>query len=262
MPVPRQTSAYRGKPDNNNRIFGRPGATHPTHARESTQGPPLPQTTPAQSGGLASLGDSVWGKAQAEQSLVVVGIGYSTCHWCHVMERETFEDEEAASFMNAHFFNVKVDREERPDVDQVYMDAVQLMTKRGGWPLNCVALPDGRPIWGGTYFQKEQWIAGLKAVLEVWKEDPDQVLAYASKLSSAVNALDHHLVNGMAEDDLKEPPTRLATPSVGIEALGNHVGPQAWGTIGAYQKSHFPLNCLSLSGGKLCAARQDSQSKA
>ena len=129
------------------------------------------------------------GKAQAEQSLVVVSIGYSACHWCHVMERETFEDEEAASFMNAHFFDQKVPRRAarcgsglhgcRPTHDKAW------------WlPLNCVALPDGRPIWEEPT-SKEQWIAGLKAVLEVWKEDPDQVLAYASKLSSAVNALDH-----------------------------------------------------------------------
>ena len=207
-------------------------------------------------------GDSVWGKAQAEQSLVVVSIGYSACHWCHVMERETFEDEEAASFMNAHFFNVKVDREERPDVDQVYMDAVQLMTKRGGWPLNCVALPDGRPIWGGTYFQKEQWIAGLKAVLEVWKEDPDQVLAYASKLSSAVNALDHPLVNGMAEDDLKEDRQRVWQHlRSGLKRWETTWDPKHGGTIGAPK---FPLPSqlsLALRMGSCALLGQDSQSK-
>ena len=96
--------------------------------------------------------DAIWEQAQTENKLVVVSIGYSACHWCHVMERETFEDAEAASFMNAHFLNVKVDREERPDVDQVYMDAVQLMTRRGGWPLNCVALPDGAPDLGWDLF--------------------------------------------------------------------------------------------------------------
>ena len=96
-------------------------------------------------------GEVAWQRAREEDKLVIVSVGYSACHWCHVMEHETFEDEEAAAFMNAHFVSIKVDREERPDVDQVYMDAVQLMTRRGGWPLNCVALPDGRPIWG-TYF--------------------------------------------------------------------------------------------------------------
>jgi len=83
-------------------------------------------------------GDEAWARAREEGKLVIVSVGYSACHWCHVMERETFEDVEAAEFMNAHFVCIKVDREERPDVDHVYMDAVQLMTKRGGWPLNCV----------------------------------------------------------------------------------------------------------------------------
>ena len=125
---------------------------------------------------------------------MVVSVGYSACHWCHVMEKETFEDDEAAAFMNAHFLSVKVDREERPDVDQVYMDAVQLMTRRGGWPLNCVALPDGRPIWGGTYFTKANWIAGLNAVLEVWRDDPDKVESYAQQLAAAVGEMDSGLV--------------------------------------------------------------------
>jgi uncharacterized protein YyaL (SSP411 family) len=88
------------------------------------------------------------------------------------MERETFADEEAAAQMNAHFVNIKVDREERPDIDHVYMEAVQLMTRKGGWPLHCVALPDGRPVWGGTYFPKAQWLAGLAALTEVWASDP------------------------------------------------------------------------------------------
>ena len=87
-----------------------------------------------------------WREAQDTGKLVLISVGYSACHWCHVMEHETFEDEEAATFMNAHFICLKVDREERPDVDQVYMEAVQQMTRQGGWPLHCVALPDGRPI--------------------------------------------------------------------------------------------------------------------
>ena len=134
--------------------------------------------------------DEAWERARQRDKLVIVSVGYSACHWCHVMEHETFEDEGAAAFMNAHFISIKVDREERPDVDQVYMDAVQLMTKRGGWPLNCVALPDGRPIWGGTYFPKERWLAGLNAVLEVWREEPEKVKAYAEQLTEAVAAMD------------------------------------------------------------------------
>jgi len=97
-------------------------------------------------------------QAKQENKLVLVSIGYSACHWCHVMEHECFENEELAAYMNQHFVCLKVDREERPDIDQIYMTAVQLMTQRGGWPLNCFTLPDGRPIYGGTYFPKDQWM--------------------------------------------------------------------------------------------------------
>ncbi len=96
-------------------------------------------------------------KAQRENKLLLISIGYSACHWCHVMERESFENEEIASVMNGNFICIKVDREERPDVDQVYMNAVQLVSGHGGWPLNCFALPDGRPVYGGTYYRPEQW---------------------------------------------------------------------------------------------------------
>lgn len=88
--------------------------------------------------------------------LVIVSIGYSSCHWCHVMEDETFTDDTIAKLMNDNFINVKVDREENPDVDQAYMTASQLMTGMGGWPLNVITLPDGSPIYAGTYHTKEQ----------------------------------------------------------------------------------------------------------
>src|SRR5690606_30177463 len=97
-------------------------------------------------------------KAKAENKLIIISVGYSACHWCHVMEHESFEDEGVAEIMNRHFISIKVDREERPDIDQVYMQAVQLITRQGGWPLNCIALPDGRPVYGGTYFKKDAWM--------------------------------------------------------------------------------------------------------
>lgn len=131
-------------------------------------------------------GKAAFDRAKTEDKLVLISIGYSACHWCHVMERETFEDLEAAAFMNAHFVNVKVDREERPDVDQVYMDAVQLMTQRGGWPLNCFALPDGRPIYGGTYFRKEQWMEVLQLLVRLMADDREKVAQYAEELTSAI----------------------------------------------------------------------------
>jgi uncharacterized protein len=127
-------------------------------------------------------------KAKAENKLLIISIGYAACHWCHVMEHESFSDSEVAALMNEHFICIKVDREERPDIDQVYMDAVQLMTKRGGWPLNCIALPDGRPIYGGTYFPKENWMDLLSQLAHIWKQDPGKTIQYATELTNALQA--------------------------------------------------------------------------
>ncbi|HLN95134.1 MAG TPA: thioredoxin domain-containing protein, partial [Flavobacterium sp.] len=133
--------------------------------------------------------DDALASAKAQQKLLIISVGYSACHWCHVMEHETFEDATAAAVMNADFVCIKVDREERPDVDAVYMKAVQIMTGRGGWPLNVVALPDGRPVWGGTYFRKEEWIESLEHLAHMWQTQPDRMTEYADKLLEAVDAL-------------------------------------------------------------------------
>jgi uncharacterized protein YyaL (SSP411 family) len=125
-------------------------------------------------------------KAQRENKLLLISIGYSACHWCHVMERESFENEEIASLMNGSFVCIKVDREERPDVDQVYMNAVQLVSGQGGWPLNCFALPDGRPVYGGTYYRPEQWRQVLMGLAELHATDPAKVERYAEQLTSGV----------------------------------------------------------------------------
>lgn len=117
---------------------------------------------------------------------LIISVGYSACHWCHVMEHESFENIEVAELMNAHFVNVKVDREERPDVDNLYMTAVQLMTGHGGWPLNCIVLPDGRPIYGGTYFNRNQWINVLKNISHLYKSDRTKVLEYATNLTEGI----------------------------------------------------------------------------
>ncbi|NNC83874.1 MAG: thioredoxin domain-containing protein [Flavobacteriales bacterium] len=132
----------------------------------------------------------IFQQAEQENKLILVSIGYSSCHWCHVMEHESFEDDSVAAVMNRHFISVKVDREERPDVDQIYMNAVQLMTGRGGWPLNCFTLPDGRPVYGGTYFPKEQWLEVLMRLKETWESDPSQVIEYAEKLTEGVKQSD------------------------------------------------------------------------
>ncbi|MBL4939887.1 MAG: thioredoxin domain-containing protein [Lutibacter sp.] len=126
--------------------------------------------------------------AKKENKLLLISIGYSSCHWCHVMEHESFEDEEVAKIMNENFINIKVDREERPDIDQVYMNAVQLMTGRGGWPLNCIALPDGRPFWGGTYFPKKNWINALEQLSTMYQEKPKEIIEYAQKLTEGVKS--------------------------------------------------------------------------
>ncbi|MFN8273933.1 MAG: thioredoxin domain-containing protein [Flavobacteriaceae bacterium] len=120
--------------------------------------------------------------AQEQNKLLIISVGYSACHWCHVMEHESFEDAEVAEVMNAHFVNIKVDREERPDIDAVYMKAVQIMTGQGGWPMNVVALPDGRPVWGGTYFRKNQWINSLEQLQELYIQQPEKMLDYAQRL--------------------------------------------------------------------------------
>ncbi len=134
--------------------------------------------------------EEVLQKAKDENKLIIVSIGYAACHWCHVMEKESFEDSTVAAVMNQNFISVKVDREERPDIDQVYINAVQLMTGSAGWPLNVITLPDGRPVWGGTYFKKNEWIASISQIQELYKTDPEKLIAYASRLEEGIKSMD------------------------------------------------------------------------
>lgn len=127
--------------------------------------------------------------AKEKNRLIIVSVGYSACHWCHVMEHETFEDEKAAVVMNKHFVNIKVDREERPDIDAVYMKSIQIMTGRGGWPMNVVCLPDGRPVWGGTYFRKQEWMENLEQLQHLFENHPEKVIAYAEKLKAGLDTI-------------------------------------------------------------------------
>ena len=127
--------------------------------------------------------------AKKENKLIIISIGYSACHWCHVMEHESFEHHEVAKVMNNSFINIKVDREERPDIDAVYMKAVQVMTGQGGWPMNVVALPDGRPIWGGTYFRRNDWINALEKLQEIYTHNPETIMDYAEKLHDGLKSL-------------------------------------------------------------------------
>ncbi len=134
--------------------------------------------------------DNTLAEAKESQKLILISVGYAACHWCHVMERESFEDSLVAQVMNENFINIKVDREERPDVDQVYMNAVQLLTGSGGWPLNVVALPDGRPVWGGTYFTKNQWTNALNQLVKLYEESPDRLLQQAKQLEEGIKSID------------------------------------------------------------------------
>ena len=138
-------------------------------------------------------------KAKKEDKLLLISIGYSACHWCHVMEHESFEDKEVAKVMNENYICIKVDREERPDIDQIYMTAVQLMNQRGGWPLNCIALPDGRPFWGGTYFRKNDWKKQILGLANVYENDRESVIEFAEKLSKGIQDVEKIIKNPRKE---------------------------------------------------------------
>ncbi len=129
-------------------------------------------------------------KAKRENKMLLISIGYSACHWCHVMERESFENKDVAGIMNENFINVKVDREERPDVDAIYMQAVQLLHGSGGWPLNCFALPDGRPFYGGTYFPPDQWKTLLANVARLFDEQRDDLEEQARRVTAGLQTDD------------------------------------------------------------------------
>ncbi len=129
-------------------------------------------------------------KAQKENKPILVSIGYSSCHWCHVMERESFEVEDIAQIMNEHFVCIKVDREERPDIDQVYMEAVQAMGMNGGWPLNVFLTQDQKPFYGGTYFPPKNWVQLLLQLTKAFEQKQSEINASAAELSQHIQMSD------------------------------------------------------------------------
>ena len=133
-------------------------------------------------------GDAALQKATAENKMLIISIGYAACHWCHVMEHESFEDVDVAKIMNENFICIKVDREERPDVDQVYMTAAQLITGKGGWPLNALALADGRPFYAGTYFPKNNWIQLLQYFIDLQQKNPVSLEKSADQVTKGIHA--------------------------------------------------------------------------
>lgn len=140
-------------------------------------------------------------KAIDENKPLIISIGYAACHWCHVMEHESFSDEEVAAYMNENFVCIKVDREERPDVDRIYMDAAQIISGHGGWPLNAFALPDGRPFFAGTYFNKNQWMDILTKISDLYKNDYQKVVDYADQLTQGIRS--HSLSNKLSNQKMK-----------------------------------------------------------
>ena len=153
-------------------------------------------------------GDEAFEAAKKQDKPIFLSIGYSTCHWCHVMERETFEDEKTAEYLNEHFINIKIDREERPDVDKIYMSAVQAISEgRGGWPLSAFLTPDRKPFFGGTYFPNEQFNALVRKISKAWGED-------RANIDKSADGLTDFLKKRAAEDDAED---------VGAKAFDNEL---------------------------------------
>jgi uncharacterized protein YyaL (SSP411 family) len=178
-------------------------------------------------------GEEALTKAKEENKMLVISVGYAACHWCHVMEHETFEDTAVARLMNEHFVNIKVDREERPDIDDIYMTACQLASEQGcGWPLNAFALPDGRPVWAGTYFPKDEWVKVLEYFIELRETEPAQLEEYAERLAEGVRAFgDFSAIN--QPSDFSE----TTTDSLTAQILAD-IDPKQGGRMGAPK---FPL---------------------
>ncbi len=155
-------------------------------------------------------GDEAWARARAEDKPVLVSVGYAACHWCHVMERESFENEQIAALQNDLVVSIKVDREERPDVDEIYMDAQQMLHGHGGWPLNVFCTPDGRPFFGGTYFPPQRrtgmpgWTDVLQGVNRAFREQREQVEQQATELTRHLN-----LRVELAGEELSESPVQV-----------------------------------------------------
>jgi len=191
--------------------------------------------------------------AQQQDKPILVSIGYAACHWCHVMERESFEDHQVAALMNEHFINIKIDREERPDLDHIYMDAVQLMTGSGGWPLNVFLTPEGKPFFGGTYFpprrmyQRLSWTEVIESVHNIWHERRKEVMEQADKLVNHMqtnpllfgSSLSKERINPFAHEHMQKMMQQLMANA-----------DQQWGGIGKAPKfpQTFSLQYLLMYG--------------
>ncbi len=176
-------------------------------------------------------------KATRENKPILVSIGYSACHWCHVMERESFEDEATAKLMNAYFICVKIDREERPDIDNIYMDAVQAMGLQGGWPLNVFLMPNQKPFYGGTYFPNPQWKGLLANIAEAFEKHEDQLAESAEGFGISLNRKETEKY-GISAGDQEVDPDELAEIAAKITAQLD----REWGGMNRVPK--FPMPAI------------------
>lgn len=178
-------------------------------------------------------------KARQEEKPILLSVGYSSCHWCHVMEKKCFENKAIAEIMNNHFICIKLDREERPDIDQIYMDALHLMGKRGGWPMNIFLTPDLLPFFGGTYFPPDQWIQILNQLADAWKSKPDEIrqIGLDLKLGLNVSDLSRFLDRNNSVSSLTDYQQLKHT----IQRLESEFDPE-WGGFG--QAPKFPMPCV------------------
>ena len=180
-------------------------------------------------------GDEALQKAKEEDKLLIVSIGYAACHWCHVMEEESFQDTAIARFMNENFISVKVDREERPDIDQFYMNAFRLISEETGWPLNAIALPDGKPIYAVSYLNKAQWSKTLNIFSKGYAEQKEKLTQQAAMLTKGIKEL-----NITATTDAKKS-FELASAETVFNNIQNNFDPQFGGLQGAPK---FPMPVL------------------
>ena len=183
--------------------------------------------------------DKVFKKASEENKLVVLSVGYSTCHWCHVMEEESFEDTEVAKLMNDKFVSIKVDREERPDLDMVYQTALQLVNGTGGWPMNAIIMPNGSPVFLGTYYEKEEWKNILVKFSSEYEKNPEKMKEYATMLADGV------------QEVYEQPAKQLAnaiTPDKFVNGIKEWatVWDKQWGGNLGQQKFILPANLTML----------------
>ena len=176
-------------------------------------------------------GRRLWRNPAAEDKPILLSIGYSTCHWCHVMAHESFEDPEIARVMNELFVNIKVDREERPDLDDIYMNAVQMMTGRGGWPLTILLTPDLKPFYGGTYFPPEDR-AGMPGFPRLLQALADSYKNKKSNLDNVAAMMNHNL-QILAQTPPKGSEPNFAALDTVIEQAWEHFDPENGGFAGA-----------------------------